>query len=90
MALQSVSLKAADITNVTMELGLADGSDYTLQAQGGVVSLTESVPKGCSARPATVEAAHVVLQPYVFFPFRQGADILYAWGNAHLLVIDAV
>ena len=85
MALQSVILKAADITNVTMQLGLADGSDYTLQAQGGVVSFTESVH-----RPATMEAAHMVLQPYVFFPFRQGMDPLYAWGNAHLVVIDAV
>ena len=85
MALYSVTLKASDATDVTAEFELELGSNYTLQAQGGVVSITEQVDV-----PDPTGNAHMVLLINEFFPFQQGEDKLYAWGDADLVVIDAV
>ena len=85
MALQRVNLQASVATDVTTGLGLVVGSGYELQAQGGVVRLTEQADM-----PDPTEDAHVILGVHQFFPFQQGAEALYAWGNADLVVIDAV
>ena len=85
MALQRVNLQASVATDVTTGLGLVVGSGYELQAQGGVVRFTEQADM-----PDPTDDAHIVLRLYEFFPFQQGADALYAWGNADLVVIDAV
>lgn len=85
MALQSTRLRAYAATDVTAELELINGSKYMLQAQGGVISLTEQVEE-----PDPEGDAHVVLPIDTFFPFRQGDEVLYAWGDAYLVVMDAV
>ena len=86
MATQHLDLTSDSVTDVTTGLSLASGSDYTLQCQAGSVRMAEA-----SSEPdLDADPSAVILNPGFFFPYQQGSDNLYAWGNARLVVFDAV
>ena len=86
MAWQNVDLAADMVMDITAILSLVNNGDYTLQALGGTVYLFE----GATAPDLTADPVFAVIKPFDFFPFQQGTDNLYAWGNARLVVLDAV